>query len=115
MSVGSKVCFHAGADHLVFALPDRAQLASMAYDLDKGRITMRRHKILTIMLVHIEGDQAFSVRNAFASGGVLKDPAIGAAAAAIAGYLRKRGWPDGGQSRNRQSEDMGSPSILKVQ
>lgn len=106
---------HAGADHLVFTLHDRARLAAMAYDLDKGRITMREHKIVTIMLVHIEDDRAFSVRNAFASGGVLEDPATGAAAAAFAGYLRDRGWLHGGQFTIRQGEDMGAPSILKVQ
>jgi PhzF family phenazine biosynthesis protein len=106
---------HGGADHLVFALRDRARLAAMAYDLDEGRNMMRWHKLVTIMLVHIEGDRAFSVRNAFASGGVLEDPATGAAAAAFAGYLRDRGWPHGGQFTIRQGEDMGAPSIIEVQ
>lgn len=58
---------HGGADHLVFALRVRARLAAISYDLDKGREMMRRHKLVTIMLVHIEDDHAFSVRNAFAS------------------------------------------------
>ncbi|MEP5761834.1 MAG: PhzF family phenazine biosynthesis protein [Litoreibacter sp.] len=106
---------HGGADHLVFALRDRARLAAMAYDLDEGRDMMRRHKLVTIMLVHIDGDRAFSVRNAFASGGVLEDPATGAAAAAFAGYLRDRCWPHGGQFTIRQGEDMGAPSIIEVQ
>jgi PhzF family phenazine biosynthesis protein len=106
---------HGGADHLVFALRDRARLAAMAYDLDEGREMMRQHKLVTIMLVHIEGDRAFSVRNAFASGGVLEDPATGAAAAAFAGYLRDRDWPHGGQFTIQQGEDMGAPSIIEVQ
>jgi len=106
---------HGGADHLVLALSDRARLAAMSYDLDKGRDMMRRHKLVTIMLVHVEGDRTFSVRNAFASGGVLEDPATGAAAAAFAGYLRDRGWPHGGQFVIRQGEDMGAPSIIEVQ
>ncbi|PIL21189.1 hypothetical protein P775_05610 [Puniceibacterium antarcticum] len=105
---------HGGADHLVFALRDRARLAAMAYDLDEGRNMMRRYKLVTIMLVHIEGDRAFSVRNAFASGGVLEDPATGAAAAAFAVYLRDCGWPHGGQFTIRQGEDMGAPSIIEV-
>lgn len=67
---------HGGADHLVFALHDRARLAAMAYDLNEGRDMMRLHKLVTIMLVHIEGDRAFSVRNAFASGGVWKTPRL---------------------------------------
>jgi PhzF family phenazine biosynthesis protein len=105
---------HGGADHLVFALHDRGRLAAMVYDLDDGRDMMRRHKLVTIMLVHIEGDSAFSVRNAFASGGVLEDPATGAAAAAFAGYLRDSGWPHGGRFTIRQGEDMGAPSIIEV-
>lgn len=105
---------HAGADHLVFALRDRTRLAAMSYDLDEGREMMRRHGLVTIMLVHIEDDQLFSARNAFASGGVLEDPATGAAAAAFAGYLRDRGWPHGGRFTVRQGEDMGAPSIIEV-
>lgn len=76
---------HGGAEHLVFTLRDRARLAAMTYDLDEGRSVMRRHELVTIMLVHIDGSGEFSVRNAFASGGVLEDPATGAAAAAFAG------------------------------
>jgi PhzF family phenazine biosynthesis protein len=105
---------HGGADHLVFALHDRARLAAMSYDLDQGRNMMRRHNLVTIMLVHIEGDRAFSARNAFASGGVLEDPATGAAAAAFAGYLRDIGWPHGEQFVIRQGEDMGAPSLIDV-
>ncbi|SDF36071.1 PhzF family phenazine biosynthesis protein [Sulfitobacter delicatus] len=105
---------HAGADHLVFALHDRARLAEMSYDLDKGRAMMRQHGLVTIMLVHIETDQVFAVRNAFASGGVLEDPATGAAAAAFAGYLRDQEWPHGGSFTIRQGEDMGALSIIEV-
>lgn len=105
---------HAGADHLVFALHDRARLAAMSYDLDKGRAMMRQHGLVTIMLVHIETDQVFAVRNAFASGGVLEDPATGAAAAAFAGYLRDQEWPHGGSFTIRQGEDMGALSIIEV-
>jgi PhzF family phenazine biosynthesis protein len=105
---------HAGADHLVFALHNRARLAAMSYDLDKGRAMMRQHGLVTIMLVYIETDQVFAVRNAFASGGVLEDPATGAAAAAFAGYLRDQEWPHGGNFTIRQGEDMGALSIIEV-
>lgn len=105
---------HGGADHLVFALRDRARLAALAYSLDAGRAMMRRHKLVTIMLIYIENDRTFSARNAFASGGVLEDPATGAAAAAFAGYLRDHGWPHGGHFTIRQGEDMGSPSLIEV-
>ncbi len=105
---------HGGADHIVLPLKDRTRLAAMAYDLEDGRTVMRRHDLVTVMLVHVEDDQVFVVRNAFASGGVLEDPATGAAAAAFAGYLRDQGWPHGGKFTIRQGEDMGSPSLIEV-
>ncbi|CTQ34679.1 PhzF family phenazine biosynthesis protein [Jannaschia rubra] len=105
---------HAGADHVVLVLADRARLASMNYDLDEGRRIMRLHGLVTIMLVHVKDEQAFVARNAFASGGVPEDPATGAAAAAFAGYLRDRGWRHGGRLTIRQGEDMGAPSVIAV-
>lgn len=106
---------HGGAGHIMIALKSREQLAAMHYDLNKGRDLMRRYGIVTIMLVFIEGDSAFTVRNAFASGGVLEDPATGAAAAAFAGYLRDIDWSHGGKFTIRQGDDMGVPSIINVQ
>lgn len=105
---------HGGADHILLPLKSRARLATMDYDLDAGRQVMRKHGLVTVMLVFIETDQSFAVRNAFASGGVLEDPATGAAAAAFAGYLRDAGWPHGGALTIRQGEDMGSPSLIHV-
>jgi len=105
---------HGGADHIVLPLKDRSRLAAMTYDLDQGRAVMRKHGLVTVMLVFIEGQRTFVVRNAFASGGVLEDPATGAAAAAFAGYLRDFGWPHGGGFTIRQGEDMGSPSLIEV-
>ncbi|MDP2119413.1 MAG: PhzF family phenazine biosynthesis protein [Hoeflea sp.] len=106
---------HAGADHLVLALKDRRDLAAMAYDLDAGRALMREHGLVTIMLVHITSDTGFDARNAFASGGVLEDPATGAAAAAFAGYLRDLDWPHGNRIRIVQGEDMGSRSLIEAE
>lgn len=103
---------HAGADHLLLALKDRAELAAMSYDLDAGRALMREYGLVTIMLVHVRGNSAFDVRNAFASGGVLEDPATGAAAAAFAGYLRDRGWAHGNRIHITQGEDMGARSSI---
>lgn len=105
---------YGGADHILLPLKNRATLAAMSYDLDAGRQVMRQHELVTIMLAYIETDQTFVVRNAFASGGVLEDPATGAAAAAFAGYLRDAGWPHGGALTIRQGEDMGSPSLIHV-
>lgn len=105
---------HGGADHIVLPLKERSRLALMDYNLDGGREVMRKHGIVTAMLVHIEGEQQFAVRNAFASGGVLEDPATGAAAAAFAGYLRDQDWPHGGRFTIHQGEDMGQPSLIQV-
>lgn len=105
----------AGASHLVLALKQRARLASMAYDLDAGRRLMRRFGLVTIALVWVENDHLFHVRNAFASGGVLEDPATGAAAAAFSGYLRDIDWPHGGAIDLIQGEDMGMKSLLHAE
>ena len=103
---------HAGADHLVLMLESRATLAAMRYDLDRGRTLMRRHGWVTVLCGHAETSQRFDVRNAFAYGGVVEDPATGAAAAALAGYLRDLQWPHGGCIALRQGDDLGMPSRL---
>jgi PhzF family phenazine biosynthesis protein len=101
-----------GASHLVLALASRDQLRAMRYDLEAGRRLMRDHGFATIALVHAETAQRFHARNPFASGGVYEDPATGAAAAALGGYLRDISWPHGGEVEILQGEDMGMPSRL---
>ncbi|MET0288826.1 MAG: PhzF family phenazine biosynthesis protein [Pseudoxanthomonas sp.] len=103
---------HAGADHLILALGKRQALAALRYDLNAGRDFMRTHSLTTIALVVAEHPQRFHARNPFASGGVYEDPATGAAAAALSGYLRDANWPHGGHIEILQGEDMGSPSRL---
>lgn len=104
----------AGARHLVLALASRDKLSAMRYELAAGRSLMQGHGLTTIALVHAETPQRFHARNPFASGGVYEDPATGAAAAALAGYLRDLSWPHGGQLEIIQGEDMGMPSHLQV-
>jgi PhzF family phenazine biosynthesis protein len=104
-----------GAFHLVLALNSRARLAAMHYDLARGRELMQRFGVTTISLVYAETPQRFHARNAFASGGVYEDPATGAAAAALAGYLRDLDWPHGGAIEIIQGEDMGAPCHLQVE
>ncbi len=106
---------HGGADHLILALKDRRKLAAMDYDLDAGRTYMSTHNIVTIALIVSETNTLFHARNAFASGGVLEDPATGAAAAAFAGYLRDISWPHGGKVNIIQGEDMGMRSLLRAE
>jgi PhzF family phenazine biosynthesis protein len=106
---------HAGANHLIIALNERRTLANMHYDLDEGRAFMHAHDLVTIALIHSETATTFHARNAFASGGVLEDPATGAAAAALGGYLRDIKWPHTGQINIVQGEDMGMRSLLRAQ
>lgn len=105
---------HGGADHIVLALRSRAALSAMRYDFDAGRELMQRAGLATIALVHAETDRRFHARNAFAGGGVVEDPATGAAAAALGGYLRDLGWPHGGAIDIVQGEDMGVVCRLHV-
>jgi PhzF family phenazine biosynthesis protein len=98
---------HGGADHVILALRSRQKLSDMTYDLAAGRAFMRAAGLATIALVHAETPQLFHARNPFASGNVYEDPATGAAAAALGGYLRDIGWPHGGAIDIVQGEDMG--------
>ena len=103
-----------GVDHLVLALASRDKLRAMRYELPAGRKLMQRYGLVTISLVHAETPQRFHARNPFASSGVYEDPATGAAAAALAGYLRDLDWPHGGAIDIIQGEDMGAPCHLQV-
>jgi len=103
---------HGGGDHLVLALKDRATLRQMHYNLETGQALAEREGFVTFNLVYAETAQLFHARNPFPLGGVYEDPATGAAAAALAGYLRDIGWPHEGSITIRQGEDMGVPSRL---
>jgi PhzF family phenazine biosynthesis protein len=106
---------HAGADHLVLILKDRAALAAMKYDFARGQALMRQEGWVTVLLGHAHTSQRFSTRNAFAYGGVYEDPATGASTAALAGYLRDIAWPHGGAIDVLQGDDMGMPSRLRAE
>ncbi|MEO6856868.1 MAG: PhzF family phenazine biosynthesis protein [Rhodoferax sp.] len=106
---------HGGADHLVLALKTRSALAAMRYDLAAGRVLMRREGWATILLGFTETAQQWHTRNAFASGGVLEDPATGSATAALAGYLRDIAWPHASRINVVQGEDMGMRSLLRAE
>jgi len=106
---------HAGADHLLLMLRSRKAVAAMRYELESGRQLMNQHGLVTVLLGYAESEQFFHTRNAFASGGVLEDPATGAATAALAGYLRDINWPHDGEIDVVQGEDMGQRSLLRAQ
>ena len=105
----------AGAFHPVVAAASRVRLADLSYDFDRlGRLMAERDWI-TVALVWREGADLFHVRNPFPPGGVVEDPATGAAAAAFGAYLRELGLVDVPRTITlRQGEDLGRPSRLTV-
>ena len=105
----------AGAKHLIIAVKDRKTLADMSYQFDVVKSLMADEDLVTISILWRESDEMFHSRNAFAFGGVYEDPATGAAAAALAGYLRDINWHGKKAFMILQGEDMGVPSRLLVQ
>jgi PhzF family phenazine biosynthesis protein len=105
----------AGAKHLIIVLKDRKTLGEMEYHFENAKSLMLKEDVATISLLWPESDGLFHSRNAFASGGVYEDPATGAAAAALAGYLRDIGWQGKSRFEIMQGEDMGCPSRLLVE
>jgi PhzF family phenazine biosynthesis protein len=105
----------AGAWHPVIAAASQARLADLAYDFDRlGRLMAERDWI-TVALVWRESAEVFHARNPFPPGGVVEDPATGAAAAAFGAYLRELeliGVP--ATVTLHQGEDLGRPSRLTV-
>lgn len=103
-----------GVKHLILFVKDRKTLADMKYEFEKVRALMMEKGLITISLLWGESDEVFHSRNPFAAGGVYEDPATGAAAAALAGYLRDIGWKGKSTFTILQGEDMGMPSRLVV-
>jgi predicted PhzF superfamily epimerase YddE/YHI9 len=68
----------------------------------------------TVAVVFQDESGVIHARNLFAVGGVVEDPATGAAAAALAGHLRDSRYWQGGRLVLRQGEDMGQPCLLYV-
>ncbi|WP_204009722.1 PhzF family phenazine biosynthesis protein [Sphaerimonospora thailandensis] len=102
-----------GVEHLVLAAVSRTRLADLDYDFDGLRSVMTRHGWTTANLFWRENDRRFHSRNPFPVGGVVEDPATGAAAAAFGGYLRLLGTGPV-EFTVIQGVDMGRPSTLKV-
>jgi PhzF family phenazine biosynthesis protein len=92
-ALAPRVAF-AGAHHLVLAVHDRAVLAGLAYDYHRLEALMAARDWTTLQLVHRTGPASFDSRNPFPPGGVVEDPATGAAAAALGAYLRALGAVD---------------------
>lgn len=105
----------AGARHLVLITRTRERLADLDYDFDRLAGLMRASGLITLQLVWPESPVRFHARNPFAGSGVVEDPATGAAAAALGGYLRHYHFvPDAHEFTISQGVEMGSPSELVV-
>lgn len=103
-----------GVRHLILFVKSRQILAEMKYAFEPVRSLMVEQGLTTISILWRETDELFHSRNPFAAGGVYEDPATGAAAAALAGYLRDIGWKGKNTFTILQGEDMGMPSRLLV-
>ncbi|MFC0679877.1 PhzF family phenazine biosynthesis protein [Lysobacter korlensis] len=105
----------AGARHLILATHSRERLAQLDYAFEPLRELMLAHELTTVALVWRESDSCYHVRNPFPVGGVVEDPATGAAAAAFGAYLRELGLVRPPATVELlQGADMGRPSELTV-
>ena len=105
----------AGAAHLVLAARQRRRLAELDYDFDRLRRIMLGAELVTLHLVWQESRLRYHARDPFPVGGVVEDPATGAAAAAFGAYLRHLGLASPPcRITITQGEDMGRPSTLLV-
>lgn len=106
---------YAGARHLVLAARTRERLRRLDYDFAALQATMLAHDLTTVHLVWRETPVRFHARDPFPVGGVVEDPATGAAAAAFGAYLRTLGLVTPPATVTIvQGEDMGRPSLLTV-
>jgi PhzF family phenazine biosynthesis protein len=104
---------NAGNDHLLLAAATRDRLADLDYDFDALGKIMAELGWTTVHLFWAESPTVFHARDPFPPGGVVEDPATGAAAAAFTGYLRALGHlADGATLTIHQGVDMGRPSLL---
>ena len=97
------------------AAATRQRLADLGYEVDALGTLMGQRDWTTVDLVWRESTHVFHARNPFPPGGVIEDPATGAAAAALGGYLREHGLVTPPATVTvHQGEDMGRPSLLTV-
>lgn len=79
---------YAGAHHPIVAVVSRHRLATLDYRYEALAALMARRAWTTVAVIYRESPTVFHARNPFPPGGIVEDPATGAAAAALGGYLR---------------------------
>jgi PhzF family phenazine biosynthesis protein len=106
---------YAGAFHPVLGASTRERLAALDYDFDRLGALMAARDWTTVQLVWREAEDRFHSRNPFPPGGVVEDPATGAAAAALGAYLREEGLVTPPATITiLQGQDLGRPGRLLV-
>jgi len=108
-------CAFAGAWHLVLAATTRDRLGALDYDFERLKAIMLGNDLTTLQLVWRQEANVFRSRNPFPVGGIVEDPATGAAAAALGGYLREAELIETPAAITIfQGEEMGRPSVITV-
>ena len=112
--VPPRVAF-AGARHLILAARRHERLAELDYDYEALAVVGRRLDLITVALIWRQDESTIHARNLGPSVGIVEDPATGAAAAALGGYLAELGEvTPPARLTILQGEDMGRPSRLEV-
>lgn len=105
----------AGAWHYILAVASKSTLTDLNYDFDALKHLMQREGLTTLQLIWRERDDFFHSRNPFPIGGIVEDPATGAAAAALGGYLRDASLVETPfRFQIMQGEFTGMPSLIHV-
>lgn len=106
---------YAGAWHPIIAVSTRDRLARLDYDFDALSGLMAQRGWTTLNLIWRADADTFHARNPFPPGGVVEDPATGAAAAALGAYLaHNEALPVDRVFRVHQGDDLGRPSRIGV-
>jgi PhzF family phenazine biosynthesis protein len=104
-----------GNQHPVLVVRELQRLRTLDYDFEVLQALCREQDWITVQLVAAVGPGQWQARDPFPWGGVVEDPATGAAAAAFAGYLASLGrLVPGDEFVIRQGAEMGRPSTLQV-
>ncbi len=105
----------AGAVHLILVARELGRLERLDYPFEGLKAMMLEHDLTTLQLAWRAGPDRFHARDPFPVGGVVEDPATGAAAAAFGGYLRaRRAIVAPASFEIAQGIEMGRPSRLTV-
>ena len=100
----------------MLAVSEAETLARLEYNFDRLKTLMLREALTTLQLIWQKEANVFLARNPFPVGGVIEDPATGAAAAALGGYLREaKLLATPASILIRQGEAMGRPSQILVE